>query len=88
MDFDLNLYSKILEIFDPSLKVKSSISLKGQVQTDVKKFKLKINSPQFEFKGNSFEQLNFEIDNSNPVYNTYFFRFLAPLTTDYQVLIL
>ena len=32
---------------------------------------MKINSPQFEFKGNSFEQLNFEIDNSNPVYNTY-----------------
>ena len=71
LNFDLNLYSKILEIFDPTIKVKSSVSLKGRVETDVKKFKLKINSSQIEFKGNSFEQLNFEIDNSNPVYNTY-----------------
>lgn len=71
LNFDLKLYSKILEIFDPTLKVNPNISLKGRVETDVSKFKVKVESPKIAYKDYAFERFNFEIDNSNPVYNTY-----------------
>lgn len=71
MDFDFKIYNKIVGVFFPELEFGSNTSIKGSVVADQEDFKLKFTSPTISASGNEFDQIQIEIDNKNPLYNTY-----------------
>ncbi len=71
VDFDFKIYNKIVGVFFPELEFGSNTSIKGSVVADQEDFKLKFISPKIRASGNEFDQIQIEIDNKNPLYNTY-----------------
>ncbi len=70
IDFDLNIHDKIAEVFVPNLNLKGLTTLKGHIENDAKKFKLKLTSNGIKYNTNEINDLRLQIDNSNKVYNT------------------
>lgn len=71
MDFDFKIYNKIVGVFFPEIEFGSNTSIKGSVVADEEDFKLNFSSPGIRASGNVFDEISIEIDNKNPLYNTY-----------------
>ncbi|QLE03053.1 translocation/assembly module TamB [Galbibacter sp. BG1] len=71
VDFDFKIYNKIVEVFFPKIEFGSNTSIKGSIVADEGDFKLAFNSPKINANGNIFDNIQVEIDNKNPLYNTY-----------------
>ncbi|WP_238527951.1 translocation/assembly module TamB domain-containing protein [Aquimarina agarivorans] len=71
INFDFKIYNKIVDVFFPDVSLAPNTFIKGNVSSDVSEFKLDFKSPQIKALKNSVDQFNFEVDNSNPLYNAY-----------------
>ena len=71
IDYDLSLYSKIVEVFVPELQVGENSRIRGSVSSDESKFQLDFKSPELLLFDNYLGKVNVQVDNDNPLYNTY-----------------
>lgn len=71
VDFDFKIYNKIVGVFFPQLEFGSNTLITGSVVADQEDFKLNFTSPKISSSGNVFDNIRIEIDNKNPLYNTY-----------------
>lgn len=71
LKFNFSLYNKIVEIFFPDISISANSSFKGSINSNTNDFKLDFNSPQVNAYGNIISNLNLEVDNKNPLFNTY-----------------
>ena len=71
MDFNFKIYNKIVEVFYPDLNLGANTFVKGRVESDEKGFKLTFKSPQIKLFNYFANDISLNIDNSNPLFNTY-----------------
>ncbi|RZN82727.1 MAG: translocation/assembly module TamB [Winogradskyella sp.] len=71
LDFNFKIYNQIAAVFDKDLNLGQNTRVKGRIETDEKGFELEFNSPKISFKDYIATSVSLEVDNSNPVYNTF-----------------
>ena len=71
LKFDFNVYNKLIEVFFPEIQLGTNTVMKGNINSDNGEFKFNFKSPQIIAYKNSFDNINIEIDNKNPLYNAY-----------------
>ncbi|AVR46403.1 N-acetyl-gamma-glutamyl-phosphate reductase [Christiangramia fulva] len=72
MEFDFDIYNQIVEVFFPEIHLAPNTFLKGRVESNESEFKLTFKSPRIDLFGNMAENINLQVDNTSPIYNTYF----------------
>ena len=70
LDFKFNIYNKIVEVFFPDIKLSANTVIKGEVNSDKDKFKLSLKSPNVEAYQFNIDNIDLQIDNKNPLFNT------------------
>src|SRR5690606_3299275 len=71
IDYQFVVFNKIVDVFVPQLKLGDNTRFKGSVYSDQSKFELDFRSPEILLFDNYIGKLNIQIDNDNPLYNTY-----------------
>jgi hypothetical protein len=71
LNFDFDIYNKIVEVFYPEITLAPNTFIRGSVESDESEFRLAFRSPEIKAFNNLFEQVNIQVDNSNPLFNTY-----------------
>ncbi|MDN3723523.1 translocation/assembly module TamB domain-containing protein [Aequorivita sp. SDUM287046] len=71
IDYEFVVYNKIVDVFVPEIQLGDNTRLKGAVSSDQSKFKLDFRSPEIILFENYIGKLNIQVDNDNPLYNTY-----------------
>lgn len=71
VDFDFNIYNKIAEVFLPNIEVASNTYVRGSIDASENDFSLNFKSPLITINDKTFERINVQVDNKNPLYNTY-----------------
>lgn len=71
IDFNFKIYNKIVEVFIPEIKLGKNTFIKGRVETDEKEFKLTFKSPKIEFLDYFANEIELQVDNENPLFNTF-----------------
>lgn len=71
IDYEFTVFSKIVEVFVPQLQVGENTKVKGKVYSDQSKFTLDINSPEMLILNNYLGTVKVNVDNDNPLFNTY-----------------
>ncbi|WP_246011673.1 translocation/assembly module TamB domain-containing protein [Flavobacterium piscinae] len=71
LKFNFSIFNKIIEIFYPEIKVSSNTFIKGSINSDNNDFKLDFESPEITAFENKFEKVDIQVDNKNPLFNTY-----------------
>jgi hypothetical protein len=72
LEFDFDIYNKIVEVFYPEINLAPNTFIRGQIASDESEFKVNFRSPKIDLFGNMMETVNLNVDNTNPIYNTYF----------------
>ncbi|WP_242093328.1 translocation/assembly module TamB domain-containing protein [Aestuariivivens sediminicola] len=70
-DFNFTIYNKILEVFIPEIQVGKNTFIKGTVESDAREFKLLFKSPEIKLAENLVRNIELQVDNENPLFNTY-----------------
>ena len=71
LDFNFKIYNKVVEVFFPELNLGPNTFIRGKVENDAKAFKFTFNSPQIKLKDYFANKVEVQVDNSNPLFNTY-----------------
>lgn len=71
IDFNFTIYNKIVEVFVPDIQLGKNTNIKGRVESDEKEFKLTFKSPKIKLFDYFADQISLQVDNNNPLYNTY-----------------
>ncbi len=71
INYEFTVYNKIVELFVPFLSLGENTKIDGSVSSDETKFKLNFNSPEILLYNNYLGKVAVEVNNSNPLYNTY-----------------
>lgn len=71
VDFHFNIYNKIVEVFVPQVKIGSNTFINGNIDAGKGSFKLQMKSPSVNAYSNQIDSLSLQIDNKNPLYNTF-----------------
>jgi hypothetical protein len=71
LDYELTVYNKIVEVFVPQIQLGENSRIRGSVSSDESKFKLDFKSPEILLFDNYLGKVNVQVDNDNPLYNTY-----------------
>ncbi len=71
IDYEFDVFNKIVEVFVPQLQLGENTRVKGSVSSDESKFKLDFRSPEILVFDNYLGKVNIQVDNDNPIYNTY-----------------
>jgi hypothetical protein len=71
LDFDFTVYNKVLEVLYPEVSIGENTRLKGKINADAGLFQFDFNSPFVNAFENKFNGIKIDIDNKNPLYNTY-----------------
>jgi autotransporter translocation and assembly factor TamB len=71
MDFNFKIYNKIVEVFYPHLNLAANTFVRGRIESDEKRFKLTFKSPRIKLFNYFSDNISINIDNSNPLFNTY-----------------
>lgn len=69
--FDFNVYSKLVEVFYPDISLGENTFMKGEINSNDGHFKFNFKSPNIKAYDNTFDNVNIDIDNKNPLYNAY-----------------
>ena len=72
MEFDFDIYNQIVEIFFPDIELAPNTFLRGRVESNESEFKLTFRSPRIDYAENMVQNVNLQVDNTNPIYNTFF----------------
>lgn len=70
VDFEFDIYSKIVEAIFPEIRFDAGTSLEGSIVANDNYFRLNFVSPEIEAYGNVFKKINLQIDNKDPLINT------------------
>jgi len=71
LEFDFDIYNKIVEVFFPEVALAPNTYIRGRIESDESEFKLTFKSPKIEAFGNMMKDINIQVDNNNPIYNTF-----------------
>ena len=71
MDFNIQIYSKIVEVLVPDVEIEPDTYVRGSVISDDSEFKLTFRSPRVKAFGVLAEAINVRVDNQNPLFNTF-----------------
>ena len=71
IDFNFKIYNKIVEVFFPEIQLAKNTYVRGKVQSDEKEFKLTFKSPKIKYSENFANNVELQVDNNNPLFNTY-----------------
>ena len=71
LNFDFTIYDKIVEVFIPEVSISENTRFKGKINADEGKFELDFTSPNIVAFENQIQNVKIDIDNKNPLYNTY-----------------
>ncbi|GAA4934676.1 translocation/assembly module TamB domain-containing protein [Algibacter agarivorans] len=71
IDFNFKIYNKIVEVVYPEIEVGANTYIRGRVESDEEKFKLTFKSPKIKLLDYFANDIELQVDNSNPVFNTY-----------------
>ncbi|WP_264530695.1 translocation/assembly module TamB domain-containing protein [Flavobacterium sp. N502540] len=69
--FNFHVYDKIVEMLYPDIKIDSSTTVRGKIDSDLQEFKFKFNSEKIVAAKNTFDNIRITIDNKNTLYNAY-----------------
>ena len=81
LSFNLKIYKKLLDALYPEFSISENISLKGKIASDLKSSNVILDAPLLRWNSIQLEQLHFQIDTKNPIYNT--FLSVDRITQDY-----
>lgn len=71
IDFNFKIYNKIVEVIYPELELAKNTFIRGRVESDEENFKLTFKSPKIKYSENFADNIELQVDNSNPLFNTY-----------------
>lgn len=71
LKFDFAIYNKIVEVFYPGIGIGKNTHIRGSIDSDTDDFKFNFSSPQMTAYENTFDNIHVDIDNKNPLFNTY-----------------
>lgn len=71
MDFNLQINSKIVEVFVPDIQLEPGTFIRGSVVSNNSDFKLTFRSPQIKAFGFLAQKVNVQVDNKNELFNTF-----------------
>jgi hypothetical protein len=71
VDFNISIKNKIVDVLFPDVKIKPNTFISGSIVKDENIFKFRFNSPQINIVENRIQNIDLQIDNTNPLYNTY-----------------
>ena len=71
LNFNFKIYSKILELFYPNIKIGPNTSVKGRLESEPKNFKLTFRSPTIEMDDFFADKIKVQLINDNPLFNSY-----------------
>lgn len=69
--YDFEIHNKIVDVFVPQLKFGDNTRVRGKVHSDISKFELDFRSPEILLFNNYVGKLSVQMDNDNPLFNTY-----------------
>ncbi|MGB6150937.1 MAG: translocation/assembly module TamB domain-containing protein, partial [Pricia sp.] len=69
--FNFKIYNKIVDVFFPEVKFDPNTFIKGDIVADEGDFKLNFKSPSIVAYGNEADNIDIQIDNKNPLFNTF-----------------
>lgn len=69
--YEFEIYNKIVDVFVPQVKFGDQTRVRGTVYSDESKFELDFRSPELILFNNYIGKLNLQMDNDNPLFNTY-----------------
>ena len=69
--FNVTIYEKILNALYPKLQAKQNINISGKINSTKKQSQIIVDSPFFNWEDFNFENIHFQLDTQNPIYNTY-----------------
>ncbi len=72
LKFNFSEFNKLIEIVYPTITLDESTAITGSINADSNDFKLKLISKKIKAFDIDFDQVQMEINNRNPLYNTYF----------------
>lgn len=71
IDFNFKIYNKIIEVVYPEIELGKNTFIRGRVESDERNFKLTFKSPKIKLLDNFANNVELQVDNSNPLFNTY-----------------
>tara|TARA_R100000935_G_scaffold8302_1_gene17317 strand:+ start:32500 stop:36972 length:4473 start_codon:yes stop_codon:yes gene_type:complete len=71
LNYEFEVYNKIIDVFIPELQLGDNTKIKGSVASDESKFQLDFRSPELIAFKNYMGNVNIQVDNDNPLFNTY-----------------
>ncbi|NDI98847.1 translocation/assembly module TamB [Flavobacterium sp. LaA7.5] len=71
INFNFVIYNKIVDIVLPDVAVGQNTVVRGRINADKGDFVLNFDSPNITVKDNEFSNIAVDINNKNPLYNTY-----------------
>lgn len=71
LSFNFDIYNKIVEVFFPEITLAPNTYIRGSVESDESEFRLAFKSPEIEAFDNLLKEVNVQVDNSNPLFNTF-----------------
>ena len=71
MEFNFNIYNKIVDVFFPEIQFAPNTIIKGKVESNESEFKLTFKSPSIQAYDNFMKDIDIQVDNKNPLFNTY-----------------
>ncbi|MDW5288327.1 translocation/assembly module TamB domain-containing protein [Formosa sp. PL04] len=71
LDFNFTIYNKIVEVFYPDIKLGKNTFVKGHVQSNQESVNFKFKSPEIRLYDYFASDIEIDINNTNPLYNTY-----------------
>jgi hypothetical protein len=71
IDFNFKIYNKIVEVFYPEIEIGKNTYVRGRVESDEKEFRLTFKSPQIRLLDYFASNIELQVDNNNPLFNTY-----------------
>ncbi len=69
--FNLKVYKKLLDALYPSFSIAENIALRGTINSDKQRSQLVLDAPLMRYDDIQFQQLHFQVDTKNPLYNTF-----------------
>jgi hypothetical protein len=70
LDFNFRIFNKIVEIFYPDVTLSANTFIRGSIDSDKNLFRLNVKSPKITAFKNIIDDLNLQVDNRNPLFNT------------------
>lgn len=71
LNFNFSIYNKIIDVFVPEIELGLNTTIRGAINSDRNEFKMVFNSPNIKAFDNFIDRIRIDIDNKNPLYNTY-----------------